>query len=391
MFAERHRDYRKGETIIMTKNNSEAKSVHNEVSAQAYIEGGKIHWLYSSPYFEKVGINAKLGKDLIDFIWLDEQLVNEIFTLLNMKYIEKKDNPDIAGVLIEFARPFANKNAYLTYFLMDVITTLATPDLDGELLEVVAKTYGANTESEIKEFADVYSGDDIKAMAIKKLSEYISVLQNIIEKDINLLFDENKKLAGLDPKQKLFILNNSKDFELDYLSASFSSSINTDYDMRNLLAEEKSGKLINAIKKQNIKFTEMYDFDSVEEMLCFEMVQAALAEVKVKRCEHCGKYFIPSGRADSVYCDRIMPGETEPCKKIGAGRKRDEKVNATPAAKLYTAALKRMSKRKASGSLSKKEFRKWNLEATQKRDDCLYEKISLPEYEAWLNKSSRSR
>jgi hypothetical protein len=373
----------------MAKQNSKVKSLHNEVSAQAYIEGGRIHWLYSSLYFEKVGINAKLGKDLIDFIWLDEHLVDEIFTLLNMKYIEKKDNPDIAGVLIEFARPFANKNAYLTYFLMDIITTLATPNVDGELIEAVANTYGANTESEIKEFTDTYTGDDIKAMAIKKLSEYISVLQNVIESDINLLFDDNKKLAGLDPKQKLYVLSNAKDFGFDYLSASFTSSIDTDYDMRDLLAEEKSGKLISAIKKQNIKFTEMYDFDSIEDMLCFEMVRAALAEVKVKRCEHCGKYFIPSGRADSVYCDRIMPGETEPCKKIGAGRKRDEKVNASPAAKLYTAALKRMSKRKASGSLSVIEFRQWNLDATAKRDDVLDGVISLTKYEDWLNQSSR--
>jgi len=164
------------------------------------------------------------------------------------------------------------------------------------------------------------------------------------------------------------------------------SSLSSDYD----LSEVEPKLLPRTIRGKNVRFVEMYGFETVEDLLRFEMVHMALAGVSPKRCEHCGKLFIPKGRKDVIYCDRKAPGEDEPCSKIGAQRKRDKQVKESPAWSAYTAALKRMSKRKMRGVLKEKAFQRWNLEATIKRDDVVDGKLAEADYIAWLDETSRA-
>ena len=49
-------------------------------------------------------------------------------------------------------------------------------------------------------------------------------------------------------------------------------------------------------------------------MLRCEMVQLLIKGVGHKFCKNCGMPFIPAGSADSLYCNRIMPRWTRPCK-----------------------------------------------------------------------------
>ncbi|MPM37065.1 hypothetical protein SDC9_83671 [bioreactor metagenome] len=59
----------------------------------------------------------------------------------------------------------------------------------------------------------------------------------------------------------------------------------------------------NAITKKNIEFTEMYELETIDDMLRFELVQMILHECKFKRCKYCGKYFGPS----RLFGQRVLP------------------------------------------------------------------------------------
>ena len=55
----------------------------------------------------------------------------------------------------------------------------------------------------------------------------------------------------------------------------------------------------------------------------------------LKRCENCGKYFIPTSRTDEIYCDRISPQEdTMTCKEYGSKKLWYSKIKNNPSLKM---------------------------------------------------------
>ncbi len=126
-------------------------------------------------------------------------------------------------------------------------------------------------------------------------------------------------------------------------------------------------------------------------MMRFELVQMLVCGVTYKRCRSCKKLFIPSGRSDSMYCDRIMPGRDKPCKSIGAQLVAKQKLAANPELFLYRKAYERLKKRVEMGYMSEGEFDVWNASALEKRGLCSAKALPYAEFEAWVNETSRRR
>ncbi len=126
-------------------------------------------------------------------------------------------------------------------------------------------------------------------------------------------------------------------------------------------------------------------------MIRYELVQTLAQEVQYKRCQSCGKLFIPSGRSDSLYCGRIMPGQTKPCNQTGANLVAKRKVEQNPALRIYRQAYHRLSKRVEYGYMTPDAFDEWKAQALPKREQCLSGEISFDEFTLWINKTSRQR
>lgn len=76
-----------------------------------------------------------------------------------------------------------------------------------------------------------------------------------------------------------------------------------------------------------------------------------------RRCHNCRHFFLAVGGYDTVYCNRIAPGETKrTCRQVGAHRKEKQK-NEKPIHKEYFKAYNRLKARKNRGSL---RTDKWN-------------------------------
>ncbi len=62
----------------------------------------------------------------------------------------------------------------------------------------------------------------------------------------------------------------------------------------------------------------IYPLETMDDVIRFDIMQMLANKIKFKPCKCCGHYFVPGGRTNSEYCDRIMPGETRPCNEFGA-------------------------------------------------------------------------
>lgn len=126
-----------------------------------------------------------------------------------------------------------------------------------------------------------------------------------------------------------------------------------------------------------------FTLTSAKELFALEILTAAAAGKPLKICENCGGYFFPSGRADSLYCDRIIENGYS-CKKIGAHRQYRRNSRANDIKKLYDKVTKHNRYLKSKGTLSAYEYRNWMSEASKNYADYKADKLSSAEFEAWL-------
>ena len=131
--------------------------------------------------------------------------------------------------------------------------------------------------------------------------------------------------------------------------------------------------------------------DDIDDMLRYELVETLVRGVEFKRCKNCGMLFVPMGRSDALYCDFIMPGEKQPCNKIGANRQAKRKVAEDPVLKEYRGAYQRLNKRVELGYMEKEAFQAWAKEAKSRCTQCQNGEITFEEYKKWLDETSRQR
>jgi hypothetical protein len=124
--------------------------------------------------------------------------------------------------------------------------------------------------------------------------------------------------------------------------------------------------------------------ESARNLLALELVAALSRGKPLKKCEHCGGYFFPSGRSDSVYCDRVG-ADGFSCKKIGAHRLYRKHSRSDRVKKLYDKITKHNRYLKSRGQLSENEFARWMAEASLKHAQFQRGELSEDLLIGWLS------
>ena len=114
--------------------------------------------------------------------------------------------------------------------------------------------------------------------------------------------------------------------------------------------------IVYKILDENISVREVYDINSVQDWFRYEFMYLAKGNVLYKQCKNCGRFFIPSGRSDSEYCERIDTASGKTCKEVGAINTFAKKHENDKIHQAYTKAYRRMDSRKRTMYISKKEF-----------------------------------
>lgn len=73
------------------------------------------------------------------------------------------------------------------------------------------------------------------------------------------------------------------------------------------------------IDPYNGEFMSVYTIRNLLSLLAFEYSHMQESGTKIKICRNCGRYFIPEGRSDVIYCHFISPQDKKrTCRQIGA-------------------------------------------------------------------------
>jgi len=131
--------------------------------------------------------------------------------------------------------------------------------------------------------------------------------------------------------------------------------------------------------------------ESIEQQIEFELIQLLKSDIGMRKCKRCGKYFIMKGNYNTNYCDRIAEGETRNCQDLAAQENYKRKMADNAAIPLYQKYYKRYAARVRVRQIKEPDFKKWKYQAMTKRDECSDGKITLAEFEEWLEGSFPNR
>lgn len=134
-----------------------------------------------------------------------------------------------------------------------------------------------------------------------------------------------------------------------------------------------------------------YDVSTAAEMLELEFTKMLEENIRFRKCKRCGKYFIMKGNYDTNYCDRIADGSTHTCQELAAIENYRAKAAENKEYALYSKYYKRYAARVKVRQIKEADFKKWKYQALTKRDECADGKITVEEYEAWLEASFANR
>ena len=105
-----------------------------------------------------------------------------------------------------------------------------------------------------------------------------------------------------------------------------------------------------------------------------------------RQCHNCGKWFLAIGAYDTVYCQRVAPGETtRTCRQVGAHRKEREKNGKDFAYREYTRVYNRLKTWKQRGKISAEEWNHWVAYIQEVKAEFLDGKLGDVEYATKLN------
>lgn len=111
-------------------------------------------------------------------------------------------------------------------------------------------------------------------------------------------------------------------------------------------------------------------------------------DLLIKKCENCGKYFIPLNRSDEKYCDRTSPQDSKKtCKEYGAQKAWIEKIKNNEAIGLYRKiymSKQMLAKRNPDICEYKTSFEKYKEQSSQWKADVKSGIKTEQEFIEWL-------
>jgi hypothetical protein len=163
----------------------------------------------------------------------------------------------------------------------------------------------------------------------------------------------------------------------DYLTGKFMITLAPDFpDMPG----NDIKKATSILLENKVDVVEMAEINNLDDLLRFELYHTLKTDLLIRKCKHCGEFFIVRGRIDTEYCGRQKPGETKPCSVIGATRNYWDGKMEDPIYVAFQKAYKRNHSRQRVGKMTQSEFYEWSEEARRKRSECEAGQLSLDEW-----------
>lgn len=192
-------------------------------------------------------------------------------------------------------------------------------------------------------------------------------------------YSNQKAIRDLTPEQKMYLYELKGVYDLsDYINLIETNTIflDTSFKIKYIIKEKLKNEdsqlniieLANKIQQENIEVQEVYELDSAEEQIRFELFKIIQNNIIIKKCANCGQLFIPD-KTDQLYCTNLYNGTEKTCKELGALIKRKEKIKNSKILKEYNREYKRMYgiHYNHSKEFREKKFKEWSKKARELR------------------------
>ena len=129
---------------------------------------------------------------------------------------------------------------------------------------------------------------------------------------------------------------------------------------------------------------EMYEISSLYQLLSLEVLSMVQDKVKIRKCRHCGKYFVAATRR-IVYCDRVDESGMR-CSAVGYQEAFQKKMEDDEPLQIYNRAYKTHHARVRKGTMSRDAFRLWCDEAKLRLERARAGELDIAQFQEWLKK-----
>lgn len=145
----------------------------------------------------------------------------------------------------------------------------------------------------------------------------------------------------------------------------------------------------NNVHKHRFLYRQFEEQTSDEDLISFlymDLYRGMSVGNVPRLCHNCGKWFLAIGAYDTVYCQRVAPGEmTCTCRQVGAHKKEREKSSKDFAYREYAKAYGRLKSRKLRETLSAEKWHRQVAYIQELKAEYLAGNISDVEYVAKLD------
>ena len=89
-------------------------------------------------------------------------------------------------------------------------------------------------------------------------------------------------------------------------------------------------KNMDAFRKNEVIFTTTYEVFSFFDYINICVSQLLKNNIKIKKCENCGKFFIPINKSNEIFCNNKSPqNPKKTCRDIGSNEKKKILIKKT--------------------------------------------------------------
>ena len=248
------------------------------------------------------------------------------------------------------------------------------------------------------------------ANSMSKYYMYLKRVQNELKELIQFVFDKEyfpKAIGSLSASQRYALFCRLKHSEPHYEYTSTFDSVNYELNPDTALSlraeklycedESENEEVHEFCEQYHLTKQEIDDYQTlpfyffpriqitnIPDMLMYEFFQMLELHVELKKCKRCGKYFVVKGKHAANYCSRVADGTTQTCQDLSSQERYKKKMENNAAIPLQRRYYKRYAARVRAHQIKEQDFQKWKYQAIVKRTECIEGKITLQEFEDWL-------
>lgn len=136
------------------------------------------------------------------------------------------------------------------------------------------------------------------------------------------------------------------------------------------------------------RLADLFTIKSTVSLFAFEMAHCLMNDVSFNKCPICGKYFVPEGRSDAIYCTYPSPKDpSKSCREVGAQITRANKEKNDAMTKEYRKLYMRLQmkvKRHPGERVARDKLVRLTKEAKEWRRRLSQGSATTEEYMDWL-------